>query len=173
MRVPFLLFILVASLGLSACGERDISMRQLDKPHEGPDEFGILPNKPLEAPTDFASLPAPTPGQVNLADRNPKAEGIAALGGNPASLTPAGVPASDAALVNHASRNGGAADIRTTLAAEDEAFRSRQSRFTKIRLFRTDRYPQAYRRQTLDPYDTWYAFRRTGVRTPAAPPRGE
>ncbi|WP_439111866.1 DUF3035 domain-containing protein [Lentibacter sp.] len=173
MRAPYLMLILLAAVGLSACGERDISMRQLEKPNEGPDEFGILPSRALEAPSDYTTLPAPTPGQASLTDRNPKAEGIAALGGNPASLAPAGVPASDAALVNHASRNGGTPDIRGTLATEDEAFRARKSRFTKIRLIKTDRYAQAYKRQSLDPYDTWYSFRRTGVRTPTAPPRGE
>ena len=176
MRVPHLLLVLIASLGLSACSvgqERDISMRQLDKPGEGPDEFSILPSRPLEAPADYAALPAPTPGQTNLTDRNPVAEGITALGGKAASLTAAGVPASDSALVRHAARNGTSPDIRTTLAAEDEAFRSRKSRFTKIRLFKTDRYAQAYERQTLEPYNEWYRFRRTGVQTPAAPPRGE
>jgi Protein of unknown function (DUF3035) len=175
MRVPHLLFILVASIGLSACSGdgRDISMRALDKPNEGPDEFSILPGKALEAPADYSTLPAPTPGQANLTDRNPKGEGIAALGGNAASLTPQGVPASDSALVNHASRNGGSSNIRGTLAAEDEAFRTRKSRFTKIRIVKTDRYAQAYKRQTLNAYDAWYKYRRTGVRTPAAPPRGE
>ena len=175
MRAPHLLFILVASLGLSACsgGERDISMRQLDKPNEGPDEFGILPSKPLEAPANYSSLPAPTPGQVNLTDRNPRGEGIAALGGKPSRLVDTGVPNSDSALVRHAARNGNNPNVRAELAAEDEKFRSRKSRFTKIRLVKTDRYAQAYKRQTLDAYKEWYRFRRTGVRTPTAPPSGE
>ena len=176
MRAPYLMFVLIASLGVSACSvgeERDISMRQLDKPGEGPDEFGILPSRPLEAPADYSALPTPTPGQANLSDRDPIAEGIAALGGNPASRAATGVPASDAALVQHASRNGVAPDIRSTLAAEDKDFRTRKSRFTKIRLFKTDRYAEAYKRQTLEPYDEWYKYRRTGVQTPSAPPRGE
>ena len=108
-----------------------------------------------------------------MSDRDPVAEGIAALGGNPASRAATGVPASDAALVQHASRNGVAPDIRSTLAAEDKDFRTRKSRFTKIRLFKTDRYAEAYKRQTLEPYGEWYKYRRTGVQTPAAPPRGE
>ena len=176
MRAPYLMFVLIASLGVSACSvgeERDISMRQLDKPGEGPDAFGILPSRPLGAPADYSALPTPTPGQANLSDRDPIAEGIAALGGNPASRAATGVPASDAALVQHASRNGVAPDIRSTLAAEDKDFRTRKSRFTKIRLFKTDRYAEAYKRQTLEPYDEWYKYRRTGVQTPAAPPRGE
>lgn len=172
MRPLHIVLVLIAALALSACasGERDISMRQLDKPGEGPDEFSILPSKPLEAPDSYTALPTPTPGQKSLTDRSPKAEGIAALGGNPARLTPSGVPASDGALVRHASRNGTAPNVRETLAAEDKDFRSRKSRFTRIRLIKTDRYAQAYRRQSLEPYSEWYKYRRTGARTPSAPP---
>ncbi len=34
----------------------------------GPDEFAILPTKPLEMPADVAALPPPTPGAANRAD---------------------------------------------------------------------------------------------------------
>jgi len=175
MRLSIVSLIMVAAVGLTACGssERDIRMRLLDKPGAGPDEFSVLPSKPLQAPENYDALPAPAPGGSNLTDRNPKGEGIAALGGNPERLSGTGVPGSDAALVRHASRGGVDPNIRADLAATDEAFRKRKSRFTGIRLFKTDRYAQAYKRQTLDAYDTWYDFRRTGVRTPAAPPKGE
>ncbi|MBU2980514.1 DUF3035 domain-containing protein [Lentibacter algarum] len=175
MRLIHVVLALVATVSLSACGgsDRDITMRLLEAPGDGPDEFGVLPGKPLEAPSDYAELPTPTPGQTSLTDRSPRAEGIAALGGNPARLTPAGVPNSDSALVRHASRNGTNPNVRAELAAEDEKFRTRKSRFTKIRIVKTDRYAQAYKRQTLDAYKEWYRFRRTGVRTPTAPPTGE
>ncbi len=175
MRLSHVALTLVAALALSACGsyERDITMRLLEQGGEGPDEFGILPSKPLEAPTDYAALPAPTPGQANRTDRNPRAEGIAALGGNAARADAAGVPASDGALVRHASRNGTNPNVRAELAAEDEKFRSRKSRFTKIRIFKQDTYAKAYKRQTLEPYGEWFKYRRSGARTPAAPPYGE
>lgn len=175
MRLSHIALTLVAALALSACGsyERDISMRVLDKTGEGPDEFGILPSKPLQEPDSYTALPAPTTGQANRTDRNPRAEGIAALGGNPARLNKTGVPASDGALVRHASRNGVNPNVRAELAATDEKFRSRKSRFTKIRLFKQDNYAKAYKRQALEPYGEWYRYRRTGARTPAAPPFGE
>lgn len=175
MRLSIVSLTMLAALGLAACGssERDISMRLLDKPGAGPDEFSVLPSKPLQAPEAYDSLPPPTPGASNLTDRSPKGEGIAALGGNPSRLSGSGVPSSDAALVQHASRGGVDPDIRAELAATDKTFRKRKSRFTGIRIVKTDRYAQAYKRQTLDAYDAWYDFRRTGVRTPAAPPYGE
>jgi hypothetical protein len=38
----------------------------------GPDEFGIIPPKPLEMPEDLAALPEPTPGGANRTDRDPQ-----------------------------------------------------------------------------------------------------
>lgn len=175
MRLANLWTVLGLVSALSACSqsERDISMRVLDRPNNGPDEFAVLPNKPLEAPSSYTDLPVPTPNAANLTDRNPKAEGIAALGGNPARLSGTGVPSSDVALVRYVGRKGTDPAIREKLAAEDEDFRRRKSRFTKIRIVKTDRYAQAYKRETLDAYSEWYKYRRTGVKTPAAPPRGE
>lgn len=175
MRLSIVSLIMVAAVGLAACGssERDISMRLMEKPGQGPDELSVLPSKPLQSPEGYESLPEPAPGATNLTDRNPTGEGIAALGGNPSRLSGTGVPSSDAALVQHASRGGVDPNIRAELAAEDKAFRKRKSRFTGIRLVKTDRYAQAYQRQTLDAYDAWYNYRRTGARTPAAPPYGE
>jgi hypothetical protein len=39
----------------------------LRSPHDGPDEFAILPTKPLEMP-GFQVLPEPQPGARNLVD---------------------------------------------------------------------------------------------------------
>jgi hypothetical protein len=80
------------------------------------------------------------------------------------------VPASDAALVTYASRNGVPQDVRETLAAEDETFRKRRGRLTQIRLFPTDRYNQVYRRESIDPFVEERRFRRAGVSTPTNPP---
>jgi hypothetical protein len=60
--------------------------------------------------------------------------------------------------------------VRTTLASEDTDFRRKQSRFTRIRLVRVDRYNEAYRGQSLKPYDELSRWRRAGAPTPAAPP---
>ncbi|MCF3592600.1 DUF3035 domain-containing protein [Rhodobacteraceae bacterium LMO-12] len=172
MRKRILILILAAT-GLAGCAgyERDITLRNLQAPGNGPDEFSILPGKPLEQPKSFTELPAPTPGATNLTDRNPKADGIAALGGRPERLTPQGVPGSDGALVRHASRNGVDPTVRETLAAQDEDFRRRQSRFTKLRIARQDLYNKVYKRETLNARREMNRYRRsTGVRTPSAPP---
>lgn len=86
-------------LTVSACAGSD-GLRQLNTPDNGPDEFNIVPNKPLETPDSYTSLPAPTPGQTNLTELTPKADAVEALGGNPRALLPTDdVPSRDAALV--------------------------------------------------------------------------
>lgn len=161
--------ILILALSLAACGENK-GLRELSDPAAGPEEFTILPNKPLEKPENYSALPAPTPGQANRVDATPKQDAVAALGGNPARLADQGVPNSDSALVASASRYGVPANIRQTTSAEDAAFRKRRGRFTNIRLFKTDRYVQVYKRQVLDAHDTLDAYRRAGRKTPSAPP---
>jgi hypothetical protein len=172
MRLPHGM-ILVAILALSACSrpEGELNLRNLRSVGAGPDEFSVLPGKPLEMPTQLSSLPEPTPGGANLTDQNPLADGVAALGGRPGALVPQGIAASDAALVQHAARNGVAADIRPTLAAEDAAFQRDRSRFTRWRIFRdVDRYHEVYSGEMTDPYAELRRFRRLGVATPSAPP---
>lgn len=172
MRLPHGM-ILVAILALSACSrpDGDLNLRNLRSLGSGPDEFAVLPSKPLEMPAQLASLPEPTPGGVNLTDQNPLADGVAALGGRPAALVPQGVAASDAALVQHAARNGTSGDIRMTLAAEDAEFQRRRSRFTQFRIFPdVDRYHEVYSGEMTDPYEELRRFRRMGVATPSAPP---
>ncbi|MBV2360138.1 DUF3035 domain-containing protein [Thalassococcus sp. CAU 1522] len=166
--------ILIAGLaGLTACsGERDIRLHDLRTNSGRPEEFSIVPRKPLETPPSFAELPQPTPGGANRTDQTPLADAVAVLGGNPARLTPgAGIPAGDAAIVSRASRFGRDATIREKLAAEDLDFRTRRSRFTWS-IVPTDEYFRAYRRQSLDAYQWLDRYRRAGARTPAAPPEG-
>ncbi|MEL7115392.1 MAG: DUF3035 domain-containing protein [Pseudomonadota bacterium] len=136
---------------------------------QGPDEFGILPNKPLEEPASYSDLPPPTPGGANRVDQTPEADAIAALGGNPAAVA-RGVPATDTGLISYASRNGRSATIRQQLAQEDLNFRRRKDGRVLERLFNVNVYFRAYERQSLDKYAELERFRRLGVRTPAAPP---
>ena len=76
------LFLTIALAGLSACGGG--GLRDLRGDLSGPDEFSIIPSKPLVIPENLNLLPPPTPGGTNPADPNPKGDAIAALGGNPA-----------------------------------------------------------------------------------------
>jgi len=134
---------------------------------DGPDEFAIIPNKPLQLPSDLASLPAPTPGRGNLTDPTPQADAVAALGGRPgASVGTAG----DRALVVHAQRFGVTPAIRETLAAEDLEYRRENNARFLERLVGTNVYFRAYEEQTLDSYRELERLRRAGIRTPSAPP---
>ncbi|TNF57591.1 MAG: DUF3035 domain-containing protein [Rhodobacteraceae bacterium] len=161
--------ILVAILALAGCSNQ--GLRDLRSNTGGPDEFMILPVKPLSEPPSFSVLPEPTPGGANLVDPNPRGDAVAALGGRAEAIEPRGVAASDAALVAQASRYGVQGDIRQVLAQEDEQFRQRRGRFTQFTLFRTDRYEQVYRRQKLDPFEVEQAFRNAGAATVTNPPK--
>ena len=154
-------------LALSACANK--GLRDLQTDSKGPDEFLIEPVKPLEAPSNYSTLPAPTPGQTNLTTRSARTEGVTAFGGRPQALE-GGIDSRDGALVTHASRMGVAPAIRAELAETDAAFRKRKARFTQIKIVPTDRYDQAYKRQILDAPREAARWRRAGARTPSAPP---
>ncbi|MBO9445757.1 MULTISPECIES: DUF3035 domain-containing protein [Ruegeria] len=172
MRLPRSIF--AVTLAFAAAGCSDIGLRHLQAPGPGPDEFSVLPVKPLTQPKDYAFLPAPTPGGGNLTDPNPKAEAVAALGGNAAALNPnTAIPSTDAALVTATSRYGVPANARQVVNAEDAEFRRKQSRLTRLRLFNVDRYSQVYRRETLNPDAQNEAARRAGIETPSSPPVNE
>ncbi len=169
--------IILALLALTACGtrqdtaDRDTNLRELRNPSGAPEEFSIVPPKPLQTPDTLAELPQPTPGGANRTDQTPLKDAVAVLGGSPERLDlPAGVGAGDQALVARASRFGRDPGIRDQLAQADQEFRERRSLFN-WRLVPEDTYNRVYRRQTLDPYATLEAARRAGALTPSAPPR--
>ncbi|MEM9971809.1 MAG: DUF3035 domain-containing protein, partial [Pseudomonadota bacterium] len=136
-------------------------------PSDGPDEFSVLPRKPLQMPSDMAALPDPTPGGSNLTDPTPEADAIVALGGRPGAVSQAG----DRQLLAHAGRFGTPPNIRAVTAAEDLAFRrANNARFLE-RLAGTNVYFRSYSSQTLDSYAELERLRRAGIRTPAAPPQ--
>lgn len=160
--------LILITLSLSACANTGLRDLRNDS-SSGPDEFLISPAAALEAPENYSELPPPTPGQANRTDRSAVNEGIAALGGRPSDPN-AGVPASESALVQHASRRGVAANIRGELAEADAKFRKRKGRFTQIRIARADRYKEVYSRQALNADREAAKWRRAGARTPSAPP---
>ncbi|PZX15811.1 beta-barrel assembly complex subunit BamF [Palleronia aestuarii] len=158
--------ILVA--GLSACGGGTPDLVTLRSTQPGPDEFAVLPNRPLETPPDLSALPVPTPGGANRSDQTPVADAVAALGGNPAAVPGGGVRGPD--LVTYARRYGVEPGIRGTLAAADLEYRRERPGLLLERVFGTDTYTQAYGPLALDPYAELERMRARGVRTPAAPP---
>ncbi|SIQ75168.1 Beta-barrel assembly machine subunit BamF [Paracoccus thiocyanatus] len=156
---------------LAACSS-DPRLMNTSAGGSGPDEFSILPTKPLQMPADLNVLPPPTPGGGNITDPTPHADAVLALGGNPAQLSAQGIGAADVGLVNHASRLGRDPAIRQTLADEDLAWRSRHSRRALEVLARTNVYYRAYDPMTLDSWAELERWRPTGAQLPAAPPRG-
>jgi len=163
--------VLVAG-GLSGCANK--GLRDLRTNSAGPDEFLVMPVKPLSQPASYRDLPTPTPGGTNLVDTNPRADAVVALGGRASALNPdGGIPGADGALVTAASRYGVSSDIRLSLAESDAEFRKKKGRFANVKLFRVDRYNQAYRFEALSAYDEEWRFRNAGIATPTAPPRDE
>ncbi len=165
-----LMVAMAAVLTLAACGKGDKvpSLMNVRSNTQGPDEFSILPPKPLTLPKDLAALPEPTPGGANLTDPTPEADAIAALGG---SLKPAGgVPAADGGLFAYAGRYGLTADIRQTLAAEDLEWRRKNDGRLLERLLNVNVYYKAYAAMSLDQQAELWRWRRAGARTPSAPP---
>jgi hypothetical protein len=167
--------VMLAGLALAGCsgGGDPVLMHMTGSSGNGPDEFAIVPNRPLQMPPDLAALPPPTPGASNRADLTPRADLVAALGGNPAALGRQGVPAADAAVFRHATRFGVSQDIRQQLAAEDLAFRSENRGRPLERLFNVNVYFQAYAPMSLDQHAELERWRARGLATPAAPPEPE
>ena len=159
-------------VGLGACGTSgdEPNLMNVAANNDRPDEFSIVPNKPLELPTDLAALPSPTPGGSNRVDQTPLEDAVAALGGNPAVVARGGVPANDGAIVNHAGRFGTAPAIREQLAAEDLEYRRRNNGRVLERLFSVNVYHRAYEPMALDQYGELERWRRAGARNVGAPP---
>jgi hypothetical protein len=157
-------------LTLAACGNSDgvPSLMNIRSTTAGPDEFGIIPPKPLEMPQDLAALPDPTPGGANRTDRDPQAEAVAALGGNLGQRD--GVNAAHSGLYAYAARYGVASGIRETLATEDLDYRRSNDGRLLERLFNVNVYYKAYEDQSLDQQAELWRWRRAGAKTPSAPP---
>lgn len=168
------ILILVLAMAVSACGgrDRDITLSRIKNTGNGPEEFNIVPGKPLQAPDSYRALPAPTPGGTNITDPTPRGDSVAALGGNPAALANTGIGQADGGLVNYANRFGVVPGIRQTLAREDVEIRRKRGRVNILNIGRNDDYNLAYRRQWLDSNAEATRLRRIGVPTPSYPPEG-
>lgn len=158
-----------AMVTLVACGDKGAPQLMNLRSGQGPDEFAIVPPKPLEMPESLSELPEPTPGGFNRTDQNPEADAAVALGGKPFSA--GGIPAGDSALYAHAARFGVDGGIRATLASEDLEWRRDNNGRILERLFNVNVYYKAYRKQRLDQQAELARWRALGVRTSSAPPR--
>ncbi|MCP5075805.1 MAG: DUF3035 domain-containing protein [Rhodobacteraceae bacterium] len=140
---------------------------------DGPDEFAILPTKPLELPDDLIALPEPNLGGPNRVDPQPEHDAVAALGGRPERLDSEKTLGGEGPLLAAATRFGIGADIRGVLGREDEEFRAKNGPKLFERWFKTDIYFQRYQSQTLNAYEELRRMRRIGAQTPTAPPPEE
>lgn len=165
-----------ALVALTACGrlagdeEKAPKLLNIKPQGRSPDEFTVLPTKPLQMPGDLATLPEPTPGGTNITDPTPEADAVAALGGNPAALDRTAVPAGNGGLVSYAARRGTSSDIRQVLAAEDLEYRRKHDGRLLERWFSVNVYYRAYGPMSLDQYAELERWRAAGARTVGAPP---
>jgi len=169
--VRVVLAVVTASLlALAACASKaPPNLMNIRSQTDGPDEFSILPAKPLAMPENLTALPPPTPGGENLTDPHPFDDAIAALGGKP--NTSGKVAAADAGLYNYATRDGVDPTIRQTLATEDYDFRRQHNGRVLERMAGQNVYFKAYKNFALDQYLELLRWRKAGVRTPSAPPQ--
>jgi hypothetical protein len=58
------ILMIVTTLALAGCERGEPRLLNLKKSQSGPDEFAILPNKPLQEPASFAELPTPYFGSI-------------------------------------------------------------------------------------------------------------
>ena len=157
---------LTAVLLISACGGSEGGLIRFSPGSDGPDEFSVLPTRPLEMPKDMKALPVPAPGSANLVDPRPLDDAVIALGGRP------GAGATDPALLAASGRYGVDPSVRQTLASEDEAFRRSQSPRLLERLFNRSAYDRVYGDQSTSSYQELERWRASQARTPSAPPQG-
>lgn len=161
----------IALLAAGCSSNRTPELMHLRSTTNGPDEFGILPTKPLQMPESLTELPAPTPGGSNITDPTPVADAVTALGGKPP-VAGKGVPAGDGALVARAGRYGTDAGIRQELAAADYEYRKKNDGRLLERMLSVNVYYKAYRPMALNQEAELERWRRLGLTTPAAPPSG-
>lgn len=167
-RFPAIAMAMVLTLAACGSGDKVPSLMNVRSTSAGPDEFGIIPPKPLEMPEDIAALPEPTPGGLNRTDRDPQAEAVSALGGNLGARE--GVNSAHSGLYAYAARYGVTSGIRQTLAAEDLEYRRKNDGRLLERIFNVNVYFKAYKPMSLDQQAELWRWRRAGVATPSAPP---
>lgn len=171
MRVTHLMMIVLTAAGVSACGNNGDDRAFVDRVGltsvQAPDEFSVLPQKPLELPEDLAALPQPVPGAVNRTDLTPEADALVALTGRPGRAAATG---SDNALLSATTRSGVNPQIRPLLAAEDAEYRENNKGRLLERLFGRSNELIIYQNVTLDAQAELLRLRAQGIKTPAMPP---
>ena len=115
--------ILGAALALGACSAVGDPIEAIGGRAPAPDEFMVLPRKPLVVPPTLAAgpdLPAPDPGRPSPLEPDPEAAAVAALTGDATTArTAAGeVSAGEASLLTAARASSASPEIRVQLEEE-------------------------------------------------------
>mgnify|MGYP005855789373 CR=1 FL=1 len=155
----------LAAALLSGCGEGGfVGALRSSGVGASPDEFMVLPTRPLELPSDLAALPPPTPGAVNRVDPRPEIDAVAALTGR-------AVPVGQGSAPTLVARAGPVdPQIRARLAVEDAEYRQANRGLLLERLANRGNDWTIYRDQMLDADAEFERLRARGLRVPAAPP---
>ncbi len=165
-----ILLVLAMIASLSACS-RDGSARNalagLRQSAIAPDEFLVVPQKPLETPSNLSTLPTPAPGQANRVTIDFEQNLLQALGGRGAGS--GRVTSSEAAFIKAARGSVGVTEnIRDVLRAEDLAFREAHKGQIE-RLARQREAASVYDVMLLDPLAEVRRLRSLGIKAPTVP----
>ena len=162
--------LIVLCLAVAACSRGAPNLMRIERTQTTPDEFAILPGKPIEIPDDLQALPPPPPlGGPNRTDPTPFADAAVALGGR-ASATQRDGQTPDGGLVQAASRYGVDGNVRADLAVEDLEFRrNNRGRLLERWVGRT-LYFDVYSQSSLDQTEEQDRWRQSGRPSSAAPP---
>jgi len=156
----------IGAAALSGCSEGGLAgTLRATGAVSSPDEFMVLPTKPLEIPQNLAALPPPQPGTANRVDRNPEVEAVAGLTGRQ--------PTAGGASAGPLLARAGPADptIRSRLAQEDAAYRSQNGGLLLERVFTNDPERLTYRGMILYAPGEFEQLRAAGMAVPPASPR--
>jgi hypothetical protein len=157
--------VVIAPLALAACGDGGIAgTLRSSGVTSTPDEFLVLPTRPLEMPENFTALPSPTPGAVNRVDIQPHVEAIAGLTGAPG---PAGNADGTVLVAEAGPRQPG---VRQALAIEDVEWRNTHHGLLIPRLIAKDKDTVTYQPMILDSAAEFLRLRAAGIEQPPAPP---
>jgi hypothetical protein len=159
--------ILPLVLGLGGCSNGGLAgFLRTSGATSTPDEFLVLPTRPLEIPDNLSALPPPTPGTVNRVDYQPERIAVAGLTGKDVPLT----TTSGTALLARAGAGSANPQIRVITAEEDADYRSVNKGRLLERWFSRDKEAVVYRSMTLDAAAAYDEMRSRGVEVSPPPP---
>ncbi|WP_424933767.1 DUF3035 domain-containing protein [Amaricoccus macauensis] len=166
-KVTYAVLLLPLALLLGGCGNGGLAgALRSSGVTSTPDEFLVLPTRPLEMPDDLAALPTPTPGQRSRVEYEPEAIAVAGLTGRESTAR----TANGTALLARAGVASNTPQIRQILAEEDVVYQQNHKGRLLEWVFSPDKESLVYRDMILDPGAAYEAMRARGVKVPAAPP---